>query len=223
MDVVQAEVVQADVVPADAERPGDARADDAPSAGAASPGTEAATALADPVSAEAAAIAEAVSAEAAASGLGAEMVRLMRLFAAWTQRAGFECGAADRVLLARLVTCGRCRATDLAADVFLDLSTVSRQVRSLVDRQLVERHPDPEDRRGSLLSATEAGRAAYQSAVRRREAELTRLLEPWPAADRTLLTRLLKRLNDDLVDSTYTSLGTGQHPVGEARQGDLHA
>ncbi|MEV7499755.1 MarR family winged helix-turn-helix transcriptional regulator [Streptomyces sp. NPDC093018] len=164
-----------------------------------------------------------MGAEAAASGLGAEMVRLMRLFAAWTQRAGFECGAADRVLLARLVTCGRCRATDLAADVFLDLSTVSRQVRSLVDRGLVERHPDPEDRRGSLLSATEAGRAAYQSAVHRREAELTRLLEPWPVEDRTLLTRLLKRLNDDLVDSTYTSLGTGQHPVGEARQGDLHA
>ncbi|MFE9469740.1 MarR family winged helix-turn-helix transcriptional regulator [Streptomyces griseofuscus] len=203
----------------DAVRADDVRTDDAPSAGA----TCTATALADAVGAEAAVITETVGAEAAASGLGAEMVRLMRLFAAWTQRAGFECGAADRVLLARLVTCGRRRATDLAADVFLDLSTVSRQARSLVDRGLVERHPDPEDRRGSLLSATEAGRAAYQSAVRRREAELTRLLEPWPIEDRTVLTRLLKRLNDDLVDSTYTSLGTGQHPVGEARQGDLHA
>ncbi|MGW3269159.1 MarR family winged helix-turn-helix transcriptional regulator [Streptomyces sp. NPDC001056] len=211
-----------------AVRPGAARTDDVPPAGA--PRT--ATAIAEPVAAATAGartadaatvIAQAGSAEAAASGLGAEMVRLMRLFAAWTQRAGFECGAADRVLLARLVTCGRRRATDLAADVFLDLSTVSRQVRSLVDRGLVERHPDPEDRRGSLLSATEAGRAAYQSAVRRREAELTRLLEPWPAGDRTLLTRLLKRLNDDLVDSTYTSLGTGQHPAGEARQGDPHA
>ncbi|WP_412126125.1 MarR family winged helix-turn-helix transcriptional regulator [Streptomyces murinus] len=207
MDAVRMDAVRMDAVQAD-----DARTDDAPPAGATCAAAATTTA-----------IAEIVSAEAAASGLGAEMVRLMRLFAAWTQRAGFECGAADRVLLARLVTCGRRRATDLAADVFLDLSTVSRQVRSLVDRGLVERHPDPEDRRGSLLSATEAGRAAYQSAVRRREAELTRLLEPWPAEDRTLLTRLLKRLNDDLVDSTYTSLGTGQHPVGEARQGDLHA
>ncbi|MFC7865670.1 MarR family winged helix-turn-helix transcriptional regulator [Streptomyces murinus] len=209
--------VRTDAVEADAVRAEDARTDDAPSAKATYAAAATTTAIAEIVGAEA------VSAEAAASGLGAEMVRLMRLFAAWTQRAGFECGAADRVLLARLVTCGRRRATDLAADVFLDLSTVSRQVRSLVDRGLVERHPDPEDRRGSLLSATEAGRAAYQSAVRRREAELTRLLEPWPTEDRTLLTRLLKRLNDDLVDSTYTSLGTGQHPVGEARQGDLHA
>lgn len=163
------------------------------------------------------------AAEAAASGLGAEMVRLTRLFTAWTQRSGLEYGAADRILLARLVTCGRRRATDLAADVFLDLSTVSRQVRSLVDRGLVERQPDPEDRRGSLLSATEAGHEAYRSAVRRREAELARLLEPWPAEDRSRLTRLLKRLNDDLVDSTYTSLGAGPHPAGEARQGDLHA
>ncbi|MFH8342483.1 MarR family winged helix-turn-helix transcriptional regulator [Streptomyces sp. AM6-12] len=221
---------QEGAVRVDAVRADDARPDDVPSAQATPPATASTTATAAgtatvsmTATAARAAIEEVVSAEAAASGLGAEMVRLMRHFAAWTQRAGVECGAADRVLLARLVTYGRRRATDLAADVFLDLSTVSRQVRSLVDRGLVERHPDPEDRRGSLLSATEAGRAAYQSAVRRREAELTRLLEPWPAEDRTLLTRLLKRLNDDLVDSTYTSLGPGQHPVGEARQGDLHA
>ncbi len=77
-------------------------------------------------------------------------------------------------------------------------------------------------RRGAPLGATEAGRAAYRSAVRRRGAE-PRPLEPWPAEDRRRLTRPPKRLDDDLVDSTYTSLGAGPHPAGEARQGDPHA
>lgn len=140
------------------------------------------------------------SAAEAAAGLGTEIVRFTRLIAAWKHRAKHEAGAADRVLLARLVSGGARRATDLAADAFLDLSTVSRQVRSLVERGLVERHPDPEDRRGSLLCATATGRAAFEHYRRQRDAELAQLLEPWPADDRYQLIRLMARLNDDLVE-----------------------
>lgn len=140
------------------------------------------------------------SAAEAAAGLGAEIVRFTRMISAWKNRAKHEAGAADRVLLARLVIGGERRATDLAADAFLDLSTVSRQVRSLVERGLVERHPDPEDRRGSLLSATAAGREAFEHYRRQRDAELAGLLEPWPAEDRYQLIRLMARLNDDLVE-----------------------
>lgn len=102
----------------------------------------------------------------AAAGLGTEIVRFSRLISAWKQRVRTDGGAADRVLLARLVVGGDRRATDLAADAFLDLSTVSRQVRSLVERGLVARRPDPEDRRGTLLAATEAGRAAFSRRCR---------------------------------------------------------
>lgn len=140
------------------------------------------------------------SAPEAAAGLGTEIVRFTRLIAAWKNRAKHEAGAADRVLLARLVSAGERRATDLAADAFLDLSTVSRQVRSLVERGLVERHPDPEDRRGSLLTPTPSGRVAFEHYKRQRDADLARLLEPWPAEDRYQLIRLLARLNDDLVE-----------------------
>lgn len=63
--------------------------------------------------------------EDAAAGLGTEIVRFSRLIAAWKQRVKGDGGAADRVLLARLVVGGDQRATDLAADAFLDLSTVS--------------------------------------------------------------------------------------------------
>nr|WP_237289230.1 MarR family winged helix-turn-helix transcriptional regulator [Streptomyces gilvosporeus] len=155
----------------------------------------------------------------AAAGLGTEIVRFSRLIAAWKQRA--KNGAADRVLLARLVVGGDRRATDLAADAFLDLSTVSRQVRSLVERGLVARRPDPEDRRGTLLTATDAGRAAFGEYRRQRDAELAALLEPWPPQDRADLIRLLGRLNEDLAEQHARQLPGGDQ--GDAvDQGDTH-
>lgn len=135
----------------------------------------------------------------AATALGDEMSRFMRLINAWKQRSR-EDGGGDRLLLARLVTCGPRRATDLAADTLLDLSTVSRQIRSLVDRGLVERRPDPEDRRGTLLSATDAGALAFQHYRDQRNERLARVLEAWPAEDRHDLVRLFGRLNDDFAE-----------------------
>jgi DNA-binding MarR family transcriptional regulator len=142
---------------------------------------------------------ERLGAGEAAPRLGAEIVRFKRLIEASRQRARYEAGAGDRIILVRLATGGERRATDLAAEALLDLSTVSRQVRSLVQRGLVERRPDPEDRRGALLAITAAGQEAFEEYRRQRDAELTKLLEPWPAEDRGALVRLLARLNDDMA------------------------
>ncbi|MFD7923561.1 MarR family winged helix-turn-helix transcriptional regulator [Streptomyces sp. NPDC059740] len=158
----------------------------------------------------------------AAAALGSQITRFTRLIAAWKQRAKYDGGAADRVLLARLVMGGDRRATDLAADAFLDLSTVSRQVRSLVERGLVARHRDPEDRRGSLLSATEEGRAAFEQYRRERDTKLADLLQEWPAEDRAELIRLMSRLNDDLAEERH-SRPTPGGDQGQAEHGDTPA
>ncbi len=142
----------------------------------------------------------ALSATAAAPGLATEVARMLRLIAVAKHHTKSEPGAADRILLARLVMDGPRRATDLAADTFLDLSTVSRQVRSLVDRGLVDRQPDPEDRRVTLLSATGPGREAFEQYRRQRDAELAALLHGWPPEDRYQLVRLMRRLNDNLME-----------------------
>ncbi|MCQ4084771.1 MarR family transcriptional regulator [Streptomyces sp. RB6PN25] len=163
------------------------------------------------------------TAEEAGAGLGIEIVRFSRLMAAWKHRAKNEPGAAERILLARLVTDGARRATDLAAEAFLDLSTVSRQVRSLVERGLVERRPDPEDRRGYLLTATDAGHETYMEFRRQRDAELGALLASWSPEDRYQLIRLMTRLNDDLVDFTHGHLGAGPHSGTAVEQGEKHA
>lgn len=161
--------------------------------------------------------------EQAGAGLGTEIARFVRLITAWKNRAKHEPGAAERILLARLVSDGARRATDLAAESFLDLSTVSRQVRSLVERGLVARRPDPEDRRGYLLTATDAGHEAYGEFQRQREAELAALLAPWPPEDRYQLVRLLTRLNDDLADYAHRRPGTGLHCGTTGKLGEKHA
>ena len=147
----------------------------------------------------------------AATALGDEMQRFVRLLNAWKQRAREDPGGGDRVLLGRLVACGPRRATDLAADTMLDLSTVSRQIRSLVDRGLVDRRPDPEDRRGALLSATPAGVLAHERYRGQRNEKLAHILEAWPAEDRYQLVRLFGRLNDDFAENRAELFGG---PVG---------
>lgn len=158
-----------------------------------------------------------------ATDLGAEIVRFTRMLAAWKQRAHYDASAADRVLLARLVMDGDRRATDLAADALLDLSTVSRQVRSLVERGLVTRYSDPEDRRGWLLSATEAGRAAFDEYRRQRDAQLCTVLSGWTAADRKDLIRLMGRLNTTLAEQNDLGHSSRGDQCAVVKQGDITA
>ncbi|WNI14104.1 MarR family winged helix-turn-helix transcriptional regulator [Actinacidiphila sp. ITFR-21] len=131
--------------------------------------------------------------------LGDEIVRMTRQMGAWRQRAREEHWG-DRLLLGRLTDSGPRRATDLAADTLLDLSTVSRQIRSLVERGLVERRPDPEDRRGTLLLPTPAGAQAVRAFRAQRNERLGQVLAGWPAEERQAFVRLLGRFNDEFAE-----------------------
>lgn len=166
--------------------------------------------------------------EVAARALGDEMSRFSRLITAWKQRARDQGdNGGDRLLLARLVVGGPRRATDLAADTLLDLSTVSRQIRSLIDRGLVERRTDPEDRRGALLTASAEGVVAFQRFRDQRNQKLALVLESWSAEDRHQLTVLFGRLNDDLSAHHLEVFGgpvgaTAPLPTAAAHQGETH-
>lgn len=60
--------------------------------------------------------------------------------------------------LEALVEHGPLRLSDLTGRLFLDKSTTSRVVRTLVKKGYVEQHPDAADGRAVALSATRAGR-----------------------------------------------------------------
>ena len=101
-------------------------------------------------------------------------------------------------MLNRVEELGPMRASDLAAALNLDASTISRQTHKLVDVGLIERTIDPVDGRACLLAVSERGREALTEAVAFRRAQLAELLKEWSNRDRGNLTALLDRLADDL-------------------------
>jgi DNA-binding MarR family transcriptional regulator len=101
-------------------------------------------------------------------------------------------------LLSQLMQSGPIRATDLADRVGLDLSTISRHLRSLEGDGHVARKPDPDDGRATLLAITRSGQRVVRQAREQRTAMLAEALDDWSDADRTELIRLTRRLADSL-------------------------
>jgi DNA-binding MarR family transcriptional regulator len=112
--------------------------------------------------------------------------------------AGAPLGKESYWLLNRVEELGPMRASDLAAALNLDASTISRQTHKLIDAGLIERTIDPVDGRASLLAVNELGRQAMEEVISFRRQQLAHLLREWSDRDRSLVTTLLDRLADDL-------------------------
>jgi DNA-binding MarR family transcriptional regulator len=102
------------------------------------------------------------------------------------------------VILRHLDEHGPTKIGQLAAQLGLDASTVTRQVATMADERLVRRERDPADGRGTVISASATG-AARLRAVRRARAELYQgILADWSDADRRTLATMLHRLNQSM-------------------------
>lgn len=93
---------------------------------------------------------------------------------------------------------GSMRVTDLAACANLDASTVSRHVTQLHRAGLIERTPDPVDRRAQRVKLSEGGRQALTAAQQARLALVEQSLEGWDPQDLEHLDRLLTRFVADI-------------------------
>ena len=82
----------------------------------------------------------------------------------------------------------------LAESLMADKGQISRAVRELEQLGLIERTPDPDDGRSSLLSPTAAGLERLAEARAPQERTLVDALEDWPIDDIRNLSRLLHAL-----------------------------
>lgn len=93
------------------------------------------------------------------------------------------------------------RVSDLAHRLGLDASTVSRQIKQLEDKDIVERTADPADGRASLVRLTEHGTTHMKAAFQRRFLRIKAAVDPWSDDDKFHLRILLNRLAKDLRDA----------------------
>lgn len=84
--------------------------------------------------------------------------------------------------------------SSLAAQLHADKGQVSRSVRELEQLGLIQRTPDPDDGRSSLLSPTALGLERLAIARAPQAGALVESLEDWDISDIQTLTRLLHSL-----------------------------
>lgn len=104
--------------------------------------------------------------------------------------------------LATLVSCDAMRLGDLAAKEGIAPPTLSRMIAALVDAGYVAREADPADRRASLVTATEQGRAVIlemrSTRMREMQARVDRLAPEHRAALAGALDALEALIDDEV-------------------------
>lgn len=84
--------------------------------------------------------------------------------------------------------------TELMRTTLLSSGGMTKRIDRLAEEGLVERRPDPEDRRGTLVRLTRHGKAVVDRALETHVANEERLLSPLSRAERKQLDALLRKL-----------------------------
>ncbi len=102
---------------------------------------------------------------------------------------------ASYLMLAHLADSGPVRSSVLAGTFGIDKGAISRQVQNLVDLELIDRSPDPDDGRATLLSVTDDARTRLGEVAQHRRKLLDERLGDWSDDDLNDLVALLARYN----------------------------
>ena len=131
---------------------------------------------------------------------------LQRLHEHVAAEAGIDCERAGFLVMRRVVSEGPIRVTDLARDLGLDPSTISRHLRAVEVRGWVRRLSDPADRRATLIAATKTGERVVTQLETERRRVLASVLAGWEQGDREALFDLVERFSADLTDHVQNHL-----------------
>jgi DNA-binding MarR family transcriptional regulator len=93
---------------------------------------------------------------------------------------------------------GELRPSELTQATMLSSGGTTKRLDRLAEAGLVQRRPDPEDRRGTIVRLTPRGRRVIDAAVRTHVENEARLLRSFTASERRALDGLLGRLLDEL-------------------------
>lgn len=99
-------------------------------------------------------------------------------------------------VLFMLAARGECRQNELAADLCVSQSSLSRQMSDLADAGYVERNPDPTDKRAFRVRVSDQGHEVLEETKQRRAARLRSMLEDWSQEEALAAVSSLQRLSE---------------------------
>lgn len=106
-----------------------------------------------------------------------------------------ELQSSTYLLLSWLDTHGPLRASEISEAFGIDKGAISRQVQHLMELGLVDRRPDPDDGRATLLSTSDTARATLASVKEASRVWLDERLGDLPDDDLARFVELLGRYN----------------------------
>ncbi|HWU21780.1 MAG TPA: MarR family transcriptional regulator [Nocardioides sp.] len=134
------------------------------------------------------------------SEIGALLGRARRVVAERARMLHPDLQAGSYLILGYVRQNGPLRATDIGEAFAIDKGSISRHVQQLIDLDLVERQPDPQDGRAFLLTATEHGCAQLDRIAAVRRDLLQAKMSDWSARELNDFVAALARYNAALSD-----------------------
>ena len=134
-----------------------------------------------------------------------ELMRQFSAFGAVKRELGrilpSDCPSGSAAVLTLLGRYGDMRMSRLAELLSVDMSVTSRHVAHLADRGLIDRSPDPADKRSRILHLTPAGLTRLEDLSERTTQLLAERMSDWSDEEVAQLTRLMARVRASFDDS----------------------
>ena len=127
--------------------------------------------------------------------IGVLMRRVRRVVGERAREVHPDLLPAGYLVLAQVQEDGRTRASDLGCTLQLDKGAVSRTVQHLLDLGLLDRTPDPDDGRATLLSVSDLGRRRFLAVDDQRRRALDDRFASWSSDDLRSVSATLRRYN----------------------------
>jgi len=127
--------------------------------------------------------------------MGVLVRRIRRLIAERARMVHPDLSPVAYSMLMALNDTGPRRASDLVELFSVDKGAVSRQVQALLELGMIERSPDPDDRRAAILAITDEGLRRLDTIAASRRREVGARLEEWSEDELAGFVRALARYN----------------------------
>ncbi|WP_321343486.1 MarR family transcriptional regulator [Breoghania sp.] len=127
-----------------------------------------------------------------------DIALLVRMLDVVYRRRGYPMERAHYLLMLRLLESPR-TSGELAGELVLDHSTVTRQISAVERRGFVRRLANPDDGRSALFEATELGVAQCAVMRRIRLERLSVMLGDWEQEERMRFADYIARFNEALL------------------------